>query len=292
MLILHYMSYEDTLLYVENLQQQKGIELSILIVDNCSPNDSFDLLAQHFHSTPNVEIIQSEYNGGYAYGNNFGLKYLESKLIDFVVISNNDIEIDNPSLLFQLTTIYPKLNQVAFIAPIMTTAGHEDVKHQAWHLPTFNHSVYSSLRTFYTVASWLKWTPHYTFKKNDQNNTKVDCLSGSFFLGQKGMFYQLGLFDEQTFLYMEESILGQQVKQAQLQNYLIRSLRYEHKMGKTTRSLNSQLQLQRYWLESTIYYHRRYSNINRFHIGLLYFLLIFWMIETGLLRAIRAIVRK
>ena len=98
-LILNYMSYQDTLRYVDNLKDQKGVRLQILIVDNCSPNESFDELSGAFRKDKQVAVIQSPINGGYADGNNFGLHFLSEKDVDFILISNNDIYLDDDYLI-------------------------------------------------------------------------------------------------------------------------------------------------------------------------------------------------
>ncbi len=79
-LILNYNSGQDTINYVNNLFEQKGINLSVLIVDNCSTDNSFNLLRKYFSDNSRVDIIKSLYNGGYAYGNNYGLNYLNNKI--------------------------------------------------------------------------------------------------------------------------------------------------------------------------------------------------------------------
>ncbi|GJM32577.1 MAG: hypothetical protein DHS20C18_15780 [Saprospiraceae bacterium] len=286
-LIVNYGSYQDTVDYVSNLKTQKGITLSILLVDNHSPGHSFEKLVQEYEGDPAVEVLQSAYNGGYAYGNNVGLRHLEDREIDFLLISNNDIYLDDDHLLKKLVGVFPKLDKPAFVAPCMYVNGLEDQKHQAWKLPTYWDDLRASLRLWYFLANKLGRTNDYQFEIADQNPRDVQCLSGSFFMGQKATFYQLDLFDENTFLYGEESILGQKVKAAGLNNYLIRSLRFDHVLGQTTGRFYSMIQLRKYWLQSTLYYQKKYNEIGRGQVFILQLFFVFWIFETGLLRGIR-----
>src|SRR5215211_3672376 len=48
-----------------------GLAAETWVVDNASPDGSADLVRAHF---PDVHLIASPQNGGYAYGNNLGLK--------------------------------------------------------------------------------------------------------------------------------------------------------------------------------------------------------------------------
>ncbi len=282
-LTLNYGAPQDTIQYVHNLKQQQGIALSILIIDNCSPDDSYEIFNTQFSNDEQVTVIQSGRNGGYAFGNNVGLRYLENQAFDFLVISNNDISLDDDYLLCKLTAGYDDLRRPAFVAPCMYVNGEEDRKHQAWRLPTYWDDVRVSLRSTYFLGKLLGMTNRYFFPISDPSTKPVDCLSGSFFMGQKDTFYQVGLFDEATFLYGEEAILAQRVKQLGLQNYLIRSLRFHHDWGKTTGRFFSSAKLQRYWLESTVYYQRKYNGIGEVKVGFLRLLFWCWRLETKVL---------
>ncbi|WP_351125104.1 glycosyltransferase, partial [Shewanella sp. T24-MNA-CIBAN-0130] len=90
-IIVNYKSYKDTASYVTKLLDQEGVNLSIVIVDNDSGNNSFEILTELFCSVPNVDVHQSGENLGYARGNNLGVILSDIKNDDLVVISNNDL---------------------------------------------------------------------------------------------------------------------------------------------------------------------------------------------------------
>lgn len=279
-LIINYLSYRETLWYIRNLQAQKGVRLSILVIDNHSPNESHTVLSRELAEFQDIKLLQSGHNGGYAFGVNTGLRYLVGKAIDFILISNNDIRLDDPYLLQNLIREYNKLPKAAFIAPSMYVGGREDQKHQAWKIPRLTDDLLASLRTLYSIARFLGVSNRYAFPAGNRKAEAVDCLSGSFFMGSKDIFYRLGLWDENTFLYVEETILGWKVKKEGLQNYLIRSLCFHHALGGTTREVHSQAQLQKHWLESTIYFQNTYRGVTRRRLALLRFLFQLWLLET------------
>jgi GT2 family glycosyltransferase len=282
-LIVNYMSYGDTLRYVGESKKQQGIDLSILIVDNCSPNGSFETLQKAFQHDDQVHVIQSAYNGGYAYGNNFGLKYIKDWEVDFLVISNNDLHLTDETLIACLIEAHDRLERPALVAPRMFVNGREDVKHQAWRLPRLWDDLVVSLRSIYWVAERLGLTNRYYFDPDDTDAHQVDCLSGSFFLCRKSLLYKIGGFDEHTFLYGEETILAHRIKERGLKSYLIRHLKYDHNWGVTTRNALTQVRRQRFWVESACYYHRRYRKGGRLGIILLWKLYNLWKVESLLL---------
>lgn len=282
-LIINFINYRETLRYVRDLQAQQGISLSILVVDNNSPNESYAVLRQELRPFPNTVLLQSHFNGGYAFGVNTGLKYLADKRLDYIFISNNDIRLNEDFLFQQLICKYKKLPEAAFIAPAMFVNGKEDQKHQAWKIPGIIDDLMASLRVLYFLGHFLGISNRYKFRGTDTTEQPVDCISGSFFMGSQKVFRELGLWDENTFLYVEETLLGWKVKMMGKQNYLIRSLSFNHESGGTTRTLHSKARLQKYWLESTIYFHRTYRKAPPWQLVLLRILFRFWLVETFIL---------
>ena len=67
------------------LDDQENLpEFKIYVVDNASPDNSIELLTDYIHSydlSNKVELIQSEINGGFAYGNNLVMsKILQNEI--------------------------------------------------------------------------------------------------------------------------------------------------------------------------------------------------------------------
>jgi len=275
-LILNYQSWNDTVCYIENLKQQKGLQLSILVVDNCSPNGSFENLALFYEEDVSVTVIKSELNGGYAYGNNYGLRYLANHDVDFIVISNNDIVLENRWLLNKLVDQYHQCDNVAFVSPVQYINGKESRNYAAWKIPSYMDDLRASLK----CLSYFKRSGRYRFEVGDFSNHSVECLPGSFFLGRKETFFEIGLFDEATFLFCEEIILGYKVKQIGLQNFLIRSLSFNHKATHTIGAIFGSSRIQKLWLDSTCYFQRTYNHKNSIAIFVLRCLFPIWVVEN------------
>ena len=92
-IIVNYNDAEDTKKYVKTISEYKILD-RIVVVDNLSTTaGTFDSLKKLENSK--VKVISSDKNGGYDYGNNFGVKYLQSinEKYDYIIISNPDIEI-------------------------------------------------------------------------------------------------------------------------------------------------------------------------------------------------------
>lgn len=65
--------------------------LEVVVVDNASGDDSVAWVREHF---PTVTVIETGFNWGYAGGNNVGIRYALANQADYVVLLNNDTEVD------------------------------------------------------------------------------------------------------------------------------------------------------------------------------------------------------
>lgn len=90
--ILHYMIEEYTVNCVQSiLDNCKGEEYSVIVVDNGSTNDSCARIKKRFQSDSRIIVLETHDNLGFAKGNNVGYAYAREKLkSDFIIIANND----------------------------------------------------------------------------------------------------------------------------------------------------------------------------------------------------------
>jgi hypothetical protein len=267
-LILNYNSGQDTISYVNNLFNQKGINLSVLIVDNCSTDNSLIILRKYFSNIDKVDIIKTEYNGGYAYGNNYGLKYLKNfiECDSFILISNNDIELFDEYLLKKLVIKYNSLNDIAFISPVMYVNG-KPAPNCAWKIPPFKYDILTILP--FIDKSRVYRSVLYNLPDETMIDYKVDCLPGSFFLGKFHVFNSIDFFDERTFLFGEERILAHKVKNHGLSNYLALSLKYNHNASSTISKEIDPLKKIKLVLNGRIIFHKYYATTKKLKLYML-----------------------
>ena len=227
-IILNYKNFQETISLVDQLLQQEKINLHIVVVDNCSPNESFQELKQIFKSTPLVEILQSQRNGGYSYGNNFGLRYIKKYNPENVFILNNDILINhNKTLLNSIIKEKQKIPKAILCAPEMKINGI--AQNSAWKLPDYKDCLIMATRTGQAI---FKPPLQYKFPKEKKTEI-VECVAGSFFLADYKKFESVGFFDEDIFLFGEETIIGFKIRQSGGINLLCRQYYYDHLWSKS-----------------------------------------------------------
>ena len=96
MILLNYRNVGDTLRCLASLRRSQSRSLHPVVVDNGSGGDTVDRLEHALG--PAVPVLVSPTNGGYAAGNNLGIRYALARDADFVWILNPDTEVEPRTL--------------------------------------------------------------------------------------------------------------------------------------------------------------------------------------------------
>lgn len=90
--ILNYMNYKETITCIDSVLLQKKISFQVVVVDNGSSNESFQVLGEKYCRNRLVHVIRARKNYGFAKGNNIGIRYARKRLrADYVLLVNSDI---------------------------------------------------------------------------------------------------------------------------------------------------------------------------------------------------------
>ena len=138
--ILNYKTYKDTERLVNEITHSESKhDIFIQVVDNNSPNESYDYLVANLKQ-PNVGIFFNDKNSGFAKGNNVGLNMLQSFSPDYALILNNDIRFEL-SVLDKLIETYKSIGDCGAIAPIQKLPSGENERFHSLLQPTFKMDI-------------------------------------------------------------------------------------------------------------------------------------------------------
>lgn len=112
-IVLNYNGRELTLQTLASLQGLDYPELEIVVVDNGSEDGSWEAVREAF---PGVHQIRVEVNRGPAHGMNFGLRYALEGDADYVLLLNNDIEVD-PSMVTEMVRAAESAPEIGCVGP-------------------------------------------------------------------------------------------------------------------------------------------------------------------------------
>ena len=242
--ILNYNTWEATAQLVEALQKQTvSSDLAIVIVDNASPNGSYEHLTGLQEQFANVvAVLQTGANLGYAKGNNFGLQWLDENVHpDYVVIANNDIVLPDDCL-EKLANRFPTLDKACSISPVQLLP--DGRRMYGWNLGSW----WSDVKNLSLLYRWVN--KRKTTKQVEQRHTvdvqsdtpmPVELILGSFMFASFERFKEIGFFYPGTFLFVEERFVAYATKQAGYQNYVLPDMTYLHNHSQTINTAFSQV---------------------------------------------------
>lgn len=206
-IVLNYCYYESTLKCVNKLLDLH-LEGDIVIVDNCSNNNSYEILNHRFSTLPNVHVIKSEKNGGYSYGNNYGIKYILSiHKVDYICIMNPDVEITY-DIFKKLISRIDSCDDIALITALEIVNGQLSSRGLLFDLNDGKRT-FSLLPTYFQkYLAIFQRAGKITFYDNKFDLLSITRFPGSFFVIKTNCFEEAKLFDENMFLYFEEMMLS------------------------------------------------------------------------------------
>lgn len=203
MVIVNYNDYETTKRLLDNVKDYKVLK-EIVVVDNKSTDNSLEELRKL--KNKKITVIDSGENKGYSYALNVGCKYLIDKYKSLnIVISNSDIIIESELDIKDLNSYISTKNVI--VGP--TIIQGNDLN-RGFKIPTPWQDIKQNIVFFgkRVLAKELSYPDNYYHK----DISKVDTVSGCFFMISSKHLEDMGYFDENVFLYYEENIMGIKTK--------------------------------------------------------------------------------
>ena len=119
-ILLNYNSSADCRKCISDLKRQEGVELEIIIVDNCSRKEDALAVAQ-LATAEGCTFIAAKENRGYNAGNNIGLRYAANKGYEYALIANPDMEFPQRDYVMRLVKEMEARKEVAVAATDITS---------------------------------------------------------------------------------------------------------------------------------------------------------------------------
>ncbi len=260
-IIVNYNDADDTLKYVKTITEYETIN-RIVIVDNKSTTiGTLDKLKQLESSK--IKVIQSDKNGGYDYGNNFGIKYLENlnEEYDYYIISNPDIEISEEAIKHCLDVINAD-RKIGVISPRMLNKDGNPIRRSSWKIRTFWLDVIHSTRLLELLFYRILRNGEYSNKEYEKELLEVEAISGAFFIVRANVLKEVGLLDDNVFLFYEEDILAHKLREKGYKTISLNSEKFIHYESQTIGKSLSYYRKMKQMFESKMYYHKTYNKIN------------------------------
>jgi hypothetical protein len=319
-ILINFNDEENSIRLAKTLEKYEDIS-RVIIVDNLSSNqDSYKKLKEfekeyiekneNDNNLRKISVIQADKNGGYNYGLNYGIHYLEVEAIqneittlddenkkrkdnvyDVIMCSNTDIEISEEAIKMSLK----KLNEnskIALVAPRMLNKDKQPIRRSSWKLRTFARDVVHSSRILEILFYKKLRDGEYLGQEYKQEALQVEAISGSCFFIKYNILKELNYFDDNTFLFYEEDMLGFKLKEKGYETYSLNNVNFIHYESQSIEKTINYYKKMKQLFKSKMYYQKKYNKINTLQIICFYLLWIIRNIELIIEIPVRKIMGK
>ncbi len=239
-----------TSIYGSKLQ----VSFETIVVDNNSRDASVEMVRETF---PQVNLIQSIKNTGFAAGNNLGFAHAKGQ---YVLLLNSDTKVVGDAL----EKIVSFLDKNPDVAVATARVVYPDLSDQgvARSFPTPMNAIFGRNSLLTTLFPNNKYSKKYLLSRTNTSNEpfEVDWVSGACLMVRRKVIDEVGALDEKFFMYWEDADLCYRIKQRGWQVVCIPDAVVIHYEGKSSQKKKSNHLIMEF--NRSVYYYYRKHHIN------------------------------
>lgn len=174
-------------------------DFEVVVVDNNSSDGSLESAKNNFSK---ANFIKNEANLGFSAGNNIGIRFALERMADYVLLLNNDTEVEK-DFLAKLVEMAETDEKIGTVSPVIFN-GHN---RQVW----FSGG----------GINWLRMKTKHSQQIATEDYFETDFISGCAMLVKAEVFRVVGLLDEDYFLYWEDVDFSVRARKAGFKNIVV-----------------------------------------------------------------------
>jgi GT2 family glycosyltransferase len=245
--VLSWDGLDDTLGCLASLADVAHPRLTTIVVDNGSTDGTSEAVRDAF---PDVELVRLEDNLGFAEGNNVGMRRALELGADYVLVLNNDVEVDPGFVTALLREARRRPDAGALCSKILYMEPHDLI----WFAgATFDpRSGYNGRQIGYREVDDGRF----------EAVTETDRACGAAMLVPRSVLAEVGLFDADLFFYSEDVDWSLRARAAGYRHYVVPASKLWHKVSVTSGGENSPTSLY-YGVRNTTVVCERFAPLGR-----------------------------
>src|SRR5665648_64483 len=204
------------------------VSSEIIVVDNNSVDGSCQLVEEKF---PELKLIRNKENSGFSKANNQAIRIAQG---EYILLLNPDTVVEEDSFL--------KIVRFMDQTPDAGGLGVKMIDGTGRFLPESKRGLPTPEVAFWKMSGFSKLFPrskrfgryHLGYLDNDQIH-EVEVLAGAFMLLRRETLDQVGLLDEDYFMYGEDIDLSYRITQGGYKNYYFPETTIIHYKGESTK---------------------------------------------------------
>ncbi|WP_106829377.1 glycosyltransferase family 2 protein [Parabacteroides pacaensis] len=242
---INYNGYQDTCELIDSLRQKETYPYEIIVVDNASKNEDGLRLKKAY---PDVKVICSKENLGFAGGNNLGYQHAKGEYILYI---NNDIVIKAPFLQTLVTRLNSKEN-IGALSPKIKYSYAPDIIQYVGYTPMLPITIRNRM-----IGTCQKDVGQY------DTACKTAFVHGACMLTSRKIIKEVGCMTEIYFLFYEELDWSLQLQRSGYEVWVEPSVCVYHK---ESMSIPKNTPLRQYYLSRSrfLFTRRNYKGVTKY----------------------------
>jgi N-acetylglucosaminyl-diphospho-decaprenol L-rhamnosyltransferase len=240
----------ECLVSIQAERETQDLKMRVVVVDNASGDlPQIRQAVERNGWSSWVTLVLAPTNGGFAYGNNLGIRSAyELSRPDYVCLLNPDTQVRRGALA-KLVDFLENHPQVGIAGSSFETEHGEDWPF-AFRFPTLMSEVAHGMQLALVTRCLSRWTVARTMNSTPQ---RTDWICGASMMIRPAVLTSVGCLDENFFLYFEETEFCHRALRAGFSTWYVPESRVMHMIGKST-NVDEKTRFQRrlpgYWFDS------------------------------------------
>lgn len=238
----------------------------VFVVDNCSHDGSTAMVQSEF---PQVRLIESPVNGGYAHGNNLALRTIATgaELPRYVLLLNPDTHLPEDALAGMLEFLDCHLEAGAAGPRLVRADGSLDLACRR-SFPSPEVALYRMLFLSKLFPDNPRFARYNLTSHDTAEVMEVDSVVGAFMLVRGEVLRRIGLLDESFFMYGEDLDWAFRIKGAGWKVLYNGAITVLHHKGESSKQRSARSTLA-FYHAMLVFYRKHYARTTRFPLNLL-----------------------
>lgn len=224
----------------------------VIVLDNASLDDSVDMIKAEF---PQVILLTNEENLGFSKANNIGINQAQGR---YILLLNSDTVIMEDTLEIMMTYMEENTNVGAAGCKVVLPHGSLD-KACKRSFPTPENALYNALKLDRLFPNNKKFGAYNLTYLDEDEVHEVDCLVGAFMLVRREAIEQVGLLDEDFFMYGEDIDWCYRIKNVGWKIVYYPKTKIIHYKGGSSKKRNSKVIFE-FYRAMYLFYKKHYKN--------------------------------
>ncbi len=229
------------------------VDAEVYVVDNHSQDGSVEYLSERF---PSINIIRSQHNLGFARANNLAIRQSES---EYVLLINPDTFVGE-QVVTQAIRFMDDHEKAGGLAAWMLKTDGSSANESRRGLPT-------PLVSFYKIFGFCSRFPkskvfgkYYMGYLPWDKPAQIEVVSGAFFFARRKVLDEVGLLDEDFFMYGEDIDLSYRILKGGYENWYL-PIKILHYKGESTQK-SSFRYVHVFYDAMLIFFRKHYSHLS------------------------------